>query len=149
MKTVAMTSTGLDGLTRATVIVGILAVITACTAVEELIISKELDGTSWRAVNIDGFSVPKDVDVTMSFNADRSVNGTAGCNNYMVKNVRTKGGVAFTQIATTRMLCQEPQMATENRFVDALSRVKNFRRNSDGQLLIFGRDMVTTLDPAP
>ena len=85
--------------------------------------------------------------MTMNFGTDQSVSGLAGCNNYMVKNVRTEGGVAFTQIATTRMLCPEPQMSTENMFVDALSRVNNFRHNREGQLLIFGRDVVVTLDP--
>ncbi len=101
---------------------GVLAAVTACTAVEEFIISKELDGTSWRAVSIDGFSIPRDVEVTMNFGTDSSVSGLAGCNNYMVKNVRTDGGVAFTQIAATRKLCPEPQMTSENLFVDALSR---------------------------
>lgn len=85
--------------------------------------------------------------MTMNFGTDQSVSGLAGCNNYMVKNVRTVRGVAFTQIATTRMLCPEPQMSTENMFVDALSRVNNFRHNREGQLLIFGRDVVVTLDP--
>ena len=148
MNTAVETSTGLGRLTRIAAVGGLLAVVTACTAVEEFIISKELDGTSWRAVSIDGVSIPQDVDVTMNFGADKSVNGLAGCNNYMVKNVRTEGGVAFSQIGMTRRLCPEPKMTTETLFVDALSRVNNFRHNREGQLLIFGRDVVITLDPA-
>lgn len=148
MYTSLKTSTRLGRLANIAVVGGILATVTACASVEEFIISKDLDGTSWRAVSIDGFAIPEDVDVTMNFRADSSVSGEAGCNTYRVKNVRTEGGVAFTQVATTRKLCPEPQMTTENRFVDALARVNNFRNNEDGQLLIFGRDVVITLDPA-
>lgn len=148
MNSATKTSPRLGQLAKIAAVGGSLAAFAACSAVEELIISKELNGTSWRAVSIDGFSVPEDVDVTMSFGADSSVSGLAGCNSYFVKNFRTEGGVAFTQVATTRKLCPEPQMMTENTFVDALSRVNNFRHNSEGQLLIFGENVVITLDPA-
>ena len=148
MKEATKTSTTFGRLSKATAIGGILLAATACTAVEEFIISEELDGTSWRAVSIDGVSIPQDVDVTMNFGADKSVSGLAGCNNYRVQNVRTEGGVAFTQIAATRKLCPEPQMSTEAKFVDALSRVNNFRHNREGQLMVFGRDTLILLDPA-
>ena len=75
------------------------------------------------------------------------VSGFAGCNNYVVRNAHTEGGVEFTQIAATKRLCPEPKMITENLFVDALSKVNNFRHNRDGQLMIFGRDTVITLNP--
>lgn len=146
MKEATKTSTTFDRLSKATAIGGILLAATACTAVEEFIISEELDGTSWRAVSIDGVSIPQDVDVTMNFGADKSVSGLAGCNNYRVQNVRTEGGVSFTQVATTRKLCPEPQMSTEALFVDALSRVNNFRHNREGQLMVFGRDTVILLE---
>ena len=148
MKEDTKTSTALGRLSKAAVVGGILLTATACTAVEEFIISEELDGTSWRAVSIDGVVIPQDVEVTMNFAADSSVSGLAGCNNYRVQNVRTEGGVAFTQIAATRKLCPEPQMSTEALFVDALSRVNNFRHNREGQLTVFGRDTVILLDPA-
>ena len=112
MKEDTKTSTTLGRLGKAAAIGGILLAATACTAVEEFIISEELDGMSWRAVSIDGVSIPQDVEVTMNFAADSSVSGLAGCNNYRVQNVRTEGGVAFTQLAASRKLCQEPQMST-------------------------------------
>ena len=142
------TTTTFGRLAKSIAIGGVLLATAACATIEEFIISKELDGTSWRAVSIDGVSIPEDVDVTMNFGTDKSVSGLAGCNNYRVQNVRTEGGVAFTQIAATRKLCPEPQMSTENLFVDALSRVSNFRHNRDGQLIVFGRDTVILLDPA-
>lgn len=148
MKEDTKTLTTFGRLRKAAAIGGILLAATACTAVEEFIISEELDGTSWRAVSIDGVAIPQDVEVTMNFAADSSVSGLAGCNNYRVQNVRTEGGVAFTQIAATRKLCPEPQMSTEALFVDALSRVNNFRHNREGQLMVFGRDTVILLDPA-
>lgn len=141
-------STMLGRLCKVAVLGALLAATTACTEVEELIIKEELDGTSWRAVSIDGIAIPQDVEVTMNFGTDSSVSGLAGCNNYRVQNVRTEGGVAFTQIAATRKLCPEPQMSTETMFVDALTRVNNFRHNTDGQLIIFGGNTIITLDPA-
>ena len=57
-------------LAKAVVFGGVLAAIGACTAVEDFIIKEELNGTSWRAVSIDGFSIPQDVEVTMKSGTD-------------------------------------------------------------------------------
>ena len=120
---------------------------TACTVVEDAIIRAELDDTKWRAVNIDGFPVPAGVDVTMNLADDGSVSGSAGCNNYSVSDVRTSSGLKFLRIATTRRLCPEPQMTTENAFVEALEGVNNFRHNREGQLILFGPDVMLLFDP--
>ena len=126
---------------------GLLAATAACTAVEDAIVRAELDGTSWQAVSIDGFAVPEGVEVTMNFDMDGDVSGSAGCNSYTVDDVQTVSGVKFIRIATTRKLCPEPQMTTETLFVDALGQVTNFRHNRDGQLILFGRDVTLLFDP--
>ncbi len=129
-------------------LLGVALVTSACTAVEDFIIRAELDNTKWKAVNIDGFPVPAGVDVTMNFADDGSVSGLAGCNNYSVRDVRTSSGLEFVRIATTRRLCPEPQMTTENAFVEALEGVNNFRHNREGQLILFGPDVMLLFDPA-
>ena len=128
-------------------LLGAVLVTSACTAVEDFIIRAELDNTKWRAVNIDGFPVPPGVDVTMNFADDGSVSGSAGCNTYSVSDVQTSSGLEFVRIATTRRLCPEPQMTTENAFVEALEGVSNFRHNTDGQLILFGQKVMLLFDP--
>ena len=142
------TVSSLGRLSRVAAIGCALAAVAACTAVEDLVIAEKLEGTSWRAVSIDGVSVPQGVDVTMDFAEDKSVSGLAGCNNYNVQKVGTDNGIAFTQVSATRKLCPEPQMTTENMFVDALSRVNNFRRVNERQLQLFGPDASIMLEPA-
>ena len=121
---------------------------TACTAVEDFIIRTELDDTKWRAASIDGIPVPAGVEVTANFAKDGSVSGSAGCNTYSVGDVRTSSGLKFLQIATTRRLCPDPQMATEIAFVAALEGVRNFRITDEGQLTLFGPGTTVLFDPA-
>jgi heat shock protein HslJ len=66
--------------------------------------------------------------VTAIFNSDEvTLNGVAGCNNYFT-GYKVDGNQLNinTPIATTRMMCPDPQMALENAYLAALENVASF-----------------------
>ena len=89
--------------------------------------------------------------VNAFFNPDDSMlSGLAGCNNYFTSYAADGNTLEVnTPIATTRMMCPEPQMALENAYLAALEEVSSYEmtfntmelKNKEGEpLLIFQVD---------
>lgn len=59
--------------------------------------------------------------------ADNKFSGLAGCNRYF-GGIKGKGprDLAFGPIGATRMMCPNPMMQVENRYLRALQKVKQF-----------------------
>lgn len=110
-----------------------------------------LVGTGWQLIHFgDEAMVPFDptvVSVTALFGDDGSVSGLAGCNNY--NGSYTLEGdtlIAISQLATTRMMCEEAQMTVETAFLSAFPGEHEFQIDGDkleivwaaGQLIFQG-----------
>jgi len=71
-------------------------------------------------------AVPAGVKVDIEFH-DNQFAGLAGCNRYF-GNIKGKGPreLAFGPVGATRMMCPEPMMQVEDRYLPALQNVKQF-----------------------
>ena len=114
----------------------------------------ELAGTSWTLSNLvdeDGASVPviTGTTVTMIFDTDGTLGGTAGCNHYGADYTRNGADITIGTAFRTEMYCMEPGvMEQEDRYLAHLANVSLYRvegsrlilsDESGADLLIFDR----------
>ena len=93
--------------------------------------------TAWGA----GAQAETEPAVTLRYAAG-SFTGRSGCNRYTAAVERRPGlgTIAVGAIAGTRMMCPQPIMAIETRFLAALGRVKAVERRGDRLRLLYTRD---------
>jgi len=102
--------------------------------------NRALSGTTW---TVTGYNNGKQAVVsalagstlTLIFGEDGRLSGSAGCNTYTTSYEVSDQSLRIGQIASTRMLCNEPAgvMEQETRFLQALGTVATYR--SDGERL--------------
>jgi heat shock protein HslJ len=102
----------------------------------------ELDGTSWRAVEIAGQPAMEEVAATAAF-ADGEVSGSSSCNSYTGTYEASSGGAyggaptfSITNVGGTEMACETPVMDQEARFVEALLSATTYRLDA-GRLELY------------
>lgn len=119
--------------------------------------SQDLAGTSW---TVTGFNNGKqavvspllDTGLTVNFDQEGKVSGSAGCNQYFA-SYQTKGqSITISQAGMTEMYCNNPQgiMDQESQFLAALQTAATYR--VDGNSLEFrtaGDEIALTLLKAP
>ncbi len=93
-----------------------------------------LEGSQWvvteyRTESGDLAGVMKGSELTMTFDADGKVTGSAGCNRYFASYTLEADAVRFTLPGATRMFCGEPVglMDQEFRFLSLLEKVAGLR----------------------
>jgi len=99
-----------------------------------------LDGSHWRMTDMKiGQPLPKDVEVTLSFEENR-MSGKSACNRYSAKieDGERPGEVVVGPAMVTRKACPEPLMEYEMHFLDALSLVQSFSFQT-GKLALNGQ----------
>ena len=99
-----------------------------------------LQGAEWSVVKIDGAPLAAGSQVTIGFSLDGQVSGKASCNRFMSEYTLTGEGLALTQAAGTRMLCDDALMEQERIFLAILGGVRNFSIAADGALLLRAGD---------
>lgn len=97
-------------------------------------------GTAWLAEDISGRGVVDGARSTMEFVNPGQVGGVAGCNRYFGPLVLDGGTIAFGNLAATRMMCAEPVMVQEQRFLKALAQAKRLDLGHEGQTLLIYAD---------
>lgn len=88
-----------------------------------------LNNTSWIMVEPATKNTAQAPTITFS---EKGINGFSGCNRYTMQP-NEKGE---SNIATTRMMCAEEQMALEAAFLKAMSNQPEFTQSLDGQFLV-------------
>lgn len=99
-----------------------------------------LEGPEWTVRSLAGESVPDEVSVTIHFLENDRVAGSSGCNRFMGGYQLSGEGLSFGQLAGTMMACAEPQMQTEQRFLELMQAVVRFEIAPDGALLLVTGD---------
>jgi putative lipoprotein len=97
-----------------------------------------LEGTSWRAEEIDGAGVVEGVQATLIFDAGQKVAGLAACNRYFGSYRQTDDTLEIKPGGTTRMACPPVVMDQETKFLTALGVVRKARREGDTLMLLDG-----------
>jgi heat shock protein HslJ len=93
------------------------------------------------AATIDGqaLALLADAPVTMTVAGTR-ISGRSACNEYGTDLQLTDGEVRFGEWATTLMLCEDPLMAIEGAFTQAMPRVRTAERAGE-TLVLRGEDV--------
>jgi heat shock protein HslJ len=91
-----------------------------------------LAGTAWRATGINNgkggvVSPVSGSMVTMRFEADGRVEGSAGCNRFNARYDATGPNLQIAAPATTRKMCEASLMVQEQAFLKALESVATMR----------------------
>ena len=109
--------------------------------------SETLAGTAWRITGINNgkqavVSVLAGTAPTLAFAADGRASGSAGCNNFTSGYTADGALLKFTQPASTRKMCAEPQgvMEQEQQLLAALETVATARVDGDRLELRRGDD---------
>jgi len=93
--------------------------------------------------------VPEGVMVTIEFGKEGRVSGRSGCNRFSGGYTLTGEGLSFGPLRVTRMACPEPQMETEQRFLDLIQKVSRATPGENRQLrLMAGDEQAMVLDRA-
>jgi heat shock protein HslJ len=82
-----------------------------------------LEGTAWTLAA--GVDAPDSAVPTLTL-ADGTASGFAGCNNYTGGYELDGDSIAFGPLASTRMACPNPEMATESAYLAALESVDSW-----------------------
>ncbi len=110
----------------------------------------ELAGTTWTLENfreLDALFLAIFDTTTITFEADGTVHGVAGCNNYLGTYGVDGSSITIFGLAITEKACAEPDgiMEQEQQYVDALLKVDNFQIFGDRLSLNYDDD-VRSLD---
>ena len=97
-----------------------------------------LEGTAWRAEDIDGAGMIDRVTPTLTFGANRRIDGQAGCNRYFGTFEQSGETVQIRPAGLTRMACPPAVMDLERKFLTVLESVKGGRRDGDTLVLLDG-----------
>lgn len=107
-----------------------------------------LKGTSWKLVSYGpaGQLIPAapGIETNLDFGTDGRVNGNVGCNSfggvYEVKN----GEIVFSQVLSTMMACQGPQMDQETTLLQLMNGTAHFQLQGNS-LVIQAVDGASTI----
>ncbi|MDR9393800.1 MAG: META domain-containing protein [Roseovarius sp.] len=95
-----------------------------------------LTGAAWVVEDIGGLGLIDASRVTLQVRPDGRIAGRGGCNRYTGRMDVGGEGVSVGPVAATRMACAEALMAQEQRFFDALGRVRRFDIDATGALIM-------------
>ncbi len=99
-----------------------------------------LQGAEWTVVKIGGAPLVAGSQVTLAFAPDGRLSGHASCNRFMSEYTLSGEGLAISQAAGTRMMCDAALMAQERVFLAALGATHGFSIATDGALLLQAGD---------
>lgn len=94
-----------------------------------------LTGGEWVVEDLGGQGIVDDSHLSLTFYADGSVGGAAGCNRW-TGTFALEGGMTFGAAATTRMACAPALMAQEQAFTAALGGVAGYDIDATGALVL-------------
>ena len=105
----------------------------------------------WIAEDIAGAGIIDNSHVTLVFQADGSVSGSASCNRYVGQATLTGDRLAFAPLATTQMACAPALMEQEERYLGVLGKAERVTLDANGflELTSTGAAKPTRFAPDP
>jgi heat shock protein HslJ len=98
---------------------------------------------NWTVLEIDGKPVLSGSEVTLTFGDDGTTAGNASCNRYFGKFTLTGESLTISSAGATRMMCDQPVMEQEDRFLKILEATSRFEIRQDGSLVLHAKDGAT------
>lgn len=99
-----------------------------------------LQGPEWNVAEIGGTAIVKDSTVSLNFGTDGMLSGGSSCNRFMSAYTLTGESLSIKQGAGSMMMCEEPLMAQEGKFLALLATVNRFEIAPDGALHLKAAD---------
>ena len=94
----------------------------------------------WAAEQINGKVIVSGSTVTLNFEIDGRLNGSAGCNRYLGAFVLTGEGLGISKLGSSMMMCEQPLMDQERLFLDVLGATTHFEIGPSGTLILLTND---------
>jgi heat shock protein HslJ len=95
-----------------------------------------LDGSEWLLEDLGGLSVIENIQATLTFPEAGKVAGNGSCNRFFGPAVVNGDSIKLGPLGSTRMMCPEPVMNQEMKYVNALQAAERFEWK-DPYLLIY------------
>ena len=125
-------------------LVPLIVAVLACSPIGDDTANGGLAFTSWTVTSIDGQpTAPAGVGPTMTFDADGTVSGSTGCNQYTGRFHTEGDRIAVGQVSSTLMGCDGQRGQVEALFLKALDGAATWRQTENGQLEISGASAIT------
>jgi len=99
-----------------------------------------LCGDEWVVEEFAGAAVVEGSRMTLNFRADGRLSGRSSCNEYAAAYSLTGEGLAVSNAARTKKLCEPSLMRQEEAFLELLTNVMRFTLSSDGALVLHAGD---------
>src|SRR5690606_1227179 len=90
----------------------------------------------WTVVQINEQPLVAGSQVTLNFDADGQLNGSASCNRYFSMFTLTGEGLAISNAGMSNMMCDQPLMDQEALFLELLAGTARFEIRQDGALVL-------------
>lgn len=89
--------------------------------------AQQPDAVSWKVDSVAGEEVVESTkDVVINLGRDGTVNGNAGCNNFMGRYVTNGDAILMSPLAATMMMCPDGAMEQERKVFGALEGARTF-----------------------
>jgi heat shock protein HslJ len=107
-----------------------------------------LEETTWELVTLGGAALPEGIKRAPNLRlepAEKRLVGFGGCNRLFGGYTVSGASLKLSPLGTTKMGCLGPQMALENRFLDALESVASYAISGSTLTLRTGDQEIATL----
>lgn len=105
----------------------------------QMVTDSQLQGDAWHVQRLNGETVGNAI-ITLDFHSPGKLAGKAACNQYMASYSLSDEAVSITTGGMTMMACAEPLMMLEKQFIDVLGAVTAMEIDSEGTLILSGKD---------
>jgi len=112
---------------------------------------RDLVGTAWQLVSMDGRSPVEGSTITFAFHDQNQVSGSAGCRGYVATYEASGDDIRFSWLAMMGDICTGPEslLEQEGQYTTSLGWATNYRL-SEGQLeILTARGEVLVFEPLP
>ncbi|MEY8849604.1 META domain-containing protein [Psychroserpens sp. XS_ASV72] len=95
----------------------------------------------FKVKSLEDFNIEKPL--TLNFDTEKnSVSGFSGCNRFVGSYEAKGNSISFSQIAVTKMLCQDEANSIEQAFLEKLSKINAFEFSDHGLKLLNDKDVL-------
>ena len=102
-----------------------------------------LSQSAWRPSHIGEMRMDATNSLSLQFELDGKINGSAGCNRYFGSYKLDAGTLVIESVGMTRMACPEPAMSIEISFIEALQSAASVAHRDD-RIAIMNKDGAAT-----
>lgn len=94
----------------------------------------------WQIEDVNGRGIIDNSHLTITFDEDGRVYGSASCNRYASNYELTGENLTFSHSLATKMACPEALMNQEQNFLDVFNEINQFEIDNTGALILKSQD---------